>query len=105
MKRQKVLVRYESDLMNGVMFLKFRKQIVEDDGSITDDGFHRETITSEAYDELKKLQFADIIPIANAEALNRLATVLKAHKEEKEQLKVEVSTKDAEIIALKKAKK
>lgn len=89
MQRQKVLVGYETDLEKGVTFAKYRKEIVEDDGSITNDGWHRETITQEKYDDLKRMPFADAVNLAKADALNKLSTEIATLKAEKQSLKEE----------------
>ena len=123
MKRQKILVGYETDLEKGVTFAKYRKEIVEDDGSITNDGWHRETITQEKYDDLKRLPFADAVNLAKANALNKLSVEVEGLKKTNSELfshaKTEIEKRDselkkldgviqnkeAEIVALKKAKK
>ena len=108
--RQKVLVGYRTE--KGVIFARYEKQIVEDDGSITCEGIHSETITSEAYDALKKADFVDQVLLTHATEKHNIAVdrdALKAERDslkaERDSLKVELSAKDVEISVLKKAKK
>ena len=99
MHRQKVLIGYE--VVDGVIFAKYRKEIVEDDESITVDGIHRQTITQEAYDELKRSEFIE-------NSLLEISAQLSIANQEKEQLQISATTvlqqRDAEISKLKKEK-
>lgn len=79
MRREKKLVGYET--VKGVIFAKYEKQIVEDDETITSDGLHRETITSESYDAIKKLDFVDKILLSNATDIHQLSVALLKTKD------------------------
>lgn len=101
-ERKKVLVGYET--IKGVIFAKYENQLIED-GKITDVKLERSTITSEAYDALKKADFVDQVLLNHATEKHNIAVDRDALKAERDSLKAEVSAKDVEISALKKAKK
>lgn len=88
MKRQKVLIGYRVE--NSVIFAQYEKQIIEDDGSVTQDGFHSETITSEAYDALKKADFVDQVLLTHAKEKHDIAVERDTLKVEKQLLKDEI---------------
>lgn len=94
MERRKTLIGYEN--INNVIFAKYQKEIVEDDGSITKDGIERSTITDEEYDTLKKSNFVNQILLDHAKEKHDIAIQRDALKAKVDSLNIEKSTLIAE---------